>query len=74
MDPFVDLIIALARAGWRPISVVNVVVTCAAVLFVLRMPLDPDPTLRNFGPLVALLVFLLVCMTVIVVTADEREP
>ena len=73
MDRLADLVKALARAGWRPISVVNVVATCGVVLAVLRLPLDPAPTVRNFVPLGVLVGFVLVCMAFIAFTADERH-
>ena len=72
MDRLADLVKALAQAEWPPIAVVNVVGTCGVVIAVLRLPMDPDPALRNFVPLAVLIVFLLVCMAFIAFT-DKRE-
>ena len=72
MDRLADLVKALAQAGWPPIAAVNIVGTCGVVIAVLRLPMDPDPTLRNFVPLAVLIGFLLVCMAFIVAT-DKRQ-
>ncbi len=73
MGRLVDLIVALVRADWGPIAVINVIGTVGVVLLVLNLPLDPDPTLRNFAPLGVLIGFLLICMTYVRVTDNERE-
>lgn len=73
MERLADLVEALVQAGWRPIAVVNVIGTCGVILAVLKLPLDPDPTVRNLVPLIFLIGFLFACMTLIVVTASNRE-
>ena len=72
LQALTDLVKALVLAGWRPISVVNVVGTCGVVFAVLKLPIDPNPRVENFAPVLVLVVFILVCMTFIVVTADDR--
>ena len=51
----------------------NVVGTCGVVLAVLRLPMDAEPTLRNYVPLAVLIGFVLVCMAFVAVTARERD-
>lgn len=73
MDRLADLVKALAQAGWPPIAAVNVVGTCGVVLAVLRLPMDAEPTLRNYVPLAVLIGFVFVCMAFVAVTARERD-
>ena len=73
MDRLADLVKALAQAGWPPIAAVNVVGTCGVVIAVLRLPMDAEPTLRNYVPLAVLIGFVLVCMAFVAVTARERD-
>ncbi len=73
MERLAELIKVLVQAGWAPISVVNIIGTCGLILLVLRVSLDPRPTLGNLAPAILLVVFLIVCLAFIAKTSAGRE-